>query len=84
MLQQPLRLCVMVRDVEPPAARESRLLVATAAEQFRVMTGRALGFAAPGIRGMPLCEVRRMKAALVLARVTVRAKALLVATFARE
>jgi hypothetical protein len=78
VLQQPLRLGVVIRSVEPAFRGEPELLVAAPAEKLGVVTRRALRLAAPGIRGVPLREVCCVEASLVLAGVAVRTELLLV------
>jgi hypothetical protein len=76
MLQQPLRLRVVKRGVEPPTRCQSRRTVTTATEQLRIVAGLTPALLSVGIRGVSLREVGGMKTPRPFPGVAVRTEAL--------
>src|SRR5687768_12575280 len=83
VLQQPLRLRRVERGVETSLGRQPAFTVTAPAEQFRVMAGRALVFAAVRIRRVPLDEIRGVEASAPAACVAIGTESLFVTTGAR-
>jgi hypothetical protein len=84
MLQQPERLGIVKRDIEPAARSQPALRMAAAAEQLRVVTRGALCLTTVRVRGVPLREVGGVEDAPVFAGMAIGAEALFVASLAGE
>lgn len=84
VLQQPERLGIVKRDIEPAATSQPALRMTAAAEQLRVVTRGALRLTTVRVRGMTLREVGGVEEAPVLAGMAVGTEALFVASLAGE
>ena len=84
VLKEPLGLRRVERGVEPAFCAETRLSVATAAEELCIVARGAVRFATVRLRRVGLHEIRPVKAPRVFGRVTVGAEPTLVAAGARQ